>query len=79
MALFNFRLLFLDSARSLFKIDDPYVTSKLKSSEPSSARLWTEPAGRLARYNNLTREFLFQNGGGPCLHIAFKRKTWINH
>lgn len=52
MALFNFRLSFLDSARSLFKIDDPYVVSKLKSSEPSSAGLLTEPMGSIARYRN---------------------------
>lgn len=38
--------------------------------EPSSAGLQTEPVGSIARYNNLTRDFLFKKGGGPRLHIA---------
>ena len=35
MVLFTFELLFLDSVRAFFKIDDLYDLSKLKTSEPS--------------------------------------------
>lgn len=49
MALFNLGLFFLDSERSLFKIDDQLVVSKLQSREPSSAGLHTEPVGSIAR------------------------------
>lgn len=59
MTLFNFRLLFLDSARTLFKIDDPYVVSKLKTSEPSSAGLQAGPVGSIACYKILTHDSPF--------------------
>ena len=54
----NLRLLFVDSVRSLFKTDDPYVLSKLNNGEPSSAGLKAGPAGSSARYKNLTHDFL---------------------
>lgn len=72
MALFNLGLFFLDSERSLFKIDDQLVVSKLQSSEPSSAGLHTEPVGSIARYDNLIHHFLFKISGGHCLHRASK-------
>jgi len=58
---FNLRLLFLDSARTLLKIDDPYVVSKLKTSEPSSAGLLAGPVGSIAAHKNLTHDFPFSS------------------
>lgn len=50
MTLFNFRLLFLDPVISLFKIDYPYIISKLKNSEPSSTGLQARPVGSVVHY-----------------------------
>lgn len=65
MALFTFGLLLIAFFRAFFKIDDPYGVSKLKTSEPRSAGLQTEPVEIVATDSHklltLTHNLLFRN------------------